>query len=115
MSTSSAVEISLAGLEESKPHRVVVEGVPICLVRFGDEVRAIHDTCSHQDWTLSDGMVYDRAVECDLHGSCFDMDTGVPTTLPAIRPVPTYAVVIDGDTVTVDVSTALNGADAPDH
>ncbi len=107
--------IPLDDLKDATPTRVIVDEVPVCLVRFGDEVKAIHDVCSHQEWTLSDGMVYDHTVECDLHGSCFDLDTGKPTSLPAIRPVPTYAVTIDGDTVSVDVSTALNGAEAPDH
>ncbi len=107
--------ILLSELKEITPTRVSVDGVPVCLVRFGDDVRAIHDVCSHQEWTLSEGMVFDRAVECDLHGSSFDMDTGKPTSLPAIKPVPTYAVSVDGDVVTVDVSTILNGATAPDH
>ena len=111
--------VDLTSLDEAKAHRVVVPGpegdVPVCLVRFGDEVKAIHDTCSHQEWSLSDGLVFDRTVECDLHGSCFDLDTGRPTSLPAIRPVPTYAVTIDDGKVHVDVTTALNGAPTPDH
>lgn len=107
--------ISLSELKDVTPTRVMVDGVPVCLVRFGDDIRAIHDVCSHQEWTLSDGMVFDRTVECDLHGSCFDMDTGKPTSLPAIKPVPTYAVTVDGDVVSVDVTTILNGATAPDH
>ena len=36
-------------------------------------------------------------VECWLHGSRFDLATGVPIGLPANRPVPTYPVKIDGD------------------
>lgn len=114
------MSVSLSSLTENTPHRTDVPGpdgtaVPVCLVRVGDDVKAIHDTCSHQEFSLAEGMVYDGAVECDLHGSCFDLETGKPTSLPAVRPVPTYAVAIDGDTVTVDVTTTLNGADAPDH
>lgn len=98
------------------PVRVEVDGVPVCLVRLGDdEVRAIHDVCSHRDWSLAEGLVFDRTVECSLHGSTFDLDTGAPTTLPATRAVPTFAVeVIDG-AVHVDASVATNGAEAPEH
>ena len=106
---------SLADLPDVAPVRVDVAGVPVCLVKLGDDVRAIHDTCSHQEWSLSDGgLVVDREVECSLHGSMFSLDTGAPSSLPAMKPVPTYAVTLDGDDVYVDVSTALNGAAAPD-
>jgi 3-phenylpropionate/trans-cinnamate dioxygenase ferredoxin subunit len=37
-------------------------------------------------------------LECPKHGSEFDLRTGVPRSLPALRPVPTYDVtVVDGD------------------
>lgn len=105
---------SLAELPDVTPVRVDVDGVPVCLVRLGDDVRAVHDTCSHQEWSLSDGgLVVDGAVECSLHGSMFSLETGAPSSLPALKPVPTYAVVVDGDAVSVDVSIAVNGASPP--
>ena len=107
---------SLNQLPDLTPTRVDVDGVPVCLVRLGDDVRAVHDVCTHQEWSLSDGgMVYDREVECSLHGSSFSLDDGRPSSLPATKPVPTYAVDIDGDDVHVDVAIAHNGAAAPDH
>lgn len=105
----------LSGLAESTPTRVELDGVPICLVRLGDEVKAIHDTCSHQQWSLADGMVYDGGVECSLHGSTFDLDTGEPQSLPAMQPVPTFAVEIDGDEVLLDVDRPTNDAPFPAH
>lgn len=106
---------ALDELAEATPHRVDVDGVPVCLVRLGSEVRAVHDTCSHQDWSLSEGMVFDRAVECSLHGSTFDLGTGRPATLPATTPVPTFDVRVVGDRVEVDVTRATNDAPIPDH
>ena len=106
---------SLSELPEVTPVRVDVDGVPVCLVRFGGDVRAIHDVCSHQEWSLSDGgHVFDHEVECSLHGSSFSLDDGRPSSLPAMKPVPTYAVTVTGDDVSVDVSVALNGATSPD-
>jgi 3-phenylpropionate/trans-cinnamate dioxygenase ferredoxin component len=106
---------SLADLPDVTPVRVDVDGVPVCLVRLGDDVRAVHDVCSHQEWSLSDGgQVFDAEVECSLHGSTFSLEDGRPSSLPAMKPVPTYAVTIAGDDVLVDVSTALNGAPTPD-
>jgi 3-phenylpropionate/trans-cinnamate dioxygenase ferredoxin subunit len=106
---------SLSELAQAEPTKVEVDGVPVCLVRLGDEVKAVHDTCSHQQWSLADGMVWDNGIECSLHGSTFDLSTGAPSSLPAMRPVPTFTTVVDGDDVLVDASTATNGARFPDH
>ncbi len=107
--------VSLSTLPDASPVKVEVDGVPVCLVRLGDDVRAVHDTCSHQQWSLADGFVFGRGIECSLHGSTFDLDSGQPSSLPATKPVPTFAVQIDGDEVRIDVTTATNGAPYPDH
>ncbi len=42
-------------------------------------------------------------VECPRHGAKFDVTTGRAVVLPAVRPVKTYPVEVDGDDVKVDV------------
>ena len=105
----------LSDLLDEEPARVEVDGVPVCLVRFGDVVKAVHDTCSHQQWSLSDGLVWNNRVECSKHGSTFDLDTGQPSALPANKPIPTFPVEVDGDAVRVDVAAPTNDAPFPDH
>lgn len=105
----------LSELEDKRPVRVDVDGVPVCLIRIGEEVKAVHDTCSHEEYSLADGMVWLNDVECAKHGSTFDLDTGDPKSLPAVDPVPVFATEVDGDTVLVDTSEALNGAEYPEH
>ncbi len=105
----------LSDLAEATPVRVDVDGVPVCLVRMGDAVKAVHDTCSHQQWSLADGMVWDNGIECSLHGSTFDLDTGKPSSLPAMKPVPTFDVQLEGDDVRLDVAAPTNDAPFPDH
>jgi 3-phenylpropionate/trans-cinnamate dioxygenase ferredoxin component len=105
----------LSELAEATPTQVQVDGVPVCLVRLGDTVKAIHDTCSHQQWSLADGTVWDNGVECSLHGSTFDLDSGKPSSLPAMKPVPTFAVELDGDDVRLDVAAPTNDAPFPEH
>jgi 3-phenylpropionate/trans-cinnamate dioxygenase ferredoxin component len=95
--------------------RVEVDGIPVCLVRLGDTVRAVHDTCSHQQWSLADGLVWGNGIECSLHGSTFDLDSGQPSAMPATRAIPTFPVVLDGDDVHVDVAAPSNDAPFPDH
>jgi 3-phenylpropionate/trans-cinnamate dioxygenase ferredoxin subunit len=89
-------------LEPGTARRVEVAGRPVALVRIGDDVYAIGDTCSHADVSLSEGDVLcdEREIECWKHGSTFSLVTGEPQTLPATRAVPVYEVtVVDGDVV----------------
>jgi 3-phenylpropionate/trans-cinnamate dioxygenase ferredoxin component len=74
---------------------------PVALVRSGGEIFALRDVCSHEEVPLSEGEVYDRTLECWLHGSCFDLRTGAPTGPPASSPVPVYPVKVDGGDVYV--------------
>ena len=113
MSFSSAAR--LADLSDDAPVRVEIDGVPVCLVRKGDEVKAVHDTCSHQQWSLAEGMVWGNGVECSLHGSTFDLDSGKPSSLPATKAIPTFPVELDGDEVRVDVDAPTNDAPFPEH
>ena len=83
--------------------RVVVDGIPLAIVRSDGEVYAIHDVCSHANVPLSEGEIEDQTIECWLHGSRFDLVTGKPTGLPATQPVPVYPVKIDGDDILVAV------------
>src|SRR5882724_5227810 len=86
--------------------RVWLGDEPVCIARSNGDVHAIYDVCSHAEVALSEGEVEDGTVECWLHGSRFDLKTGHPTGLPANRPVPTYPVRVDGDTVLVDLKSA---------
>jgi 3-phenylpropionate/trans-cinnamate dioxygenase ferredoxin subunit len=77
----------------------------IALVRIEEDFYAIGDTCSHEDYSLSEGEVLSEAceIECWKHGSMFDLRSGEPRSLPATKPVPVYAVRVDGDDVVVEL------------
>jgi 3-phenylpropionate/trans-cinnamate dioxygenase ferredoxin component len=76
------------------------DGTPICLARVGDTVCALLDNCSHQNFPLSSGAILpDGSIECAWHGARFDPRTGAVLGLPAVEPVPTYDVAMDGDTI----------------
>lgn len=94
-------------------------GRPVALVRVGDEFHAVGDTCSHEDYSLSEGEVWPEEceIECPKHGSTFDLRTGEPLSLPATAPVPVLAVTVDGDDVVVEVpadwaAATVGGTDA---
>ena len=85
--------------------RFDVGGRAVAVVRIGDDFYAIGDTCSHADFSLSEGDVWsdELEIECPKHGSTFSLRTGKPQTLPATKPVPTYRVEVRGDDVYIGV------------
>ena len=96
---------ALSELADAVAPRVEVGGCPVALVRLGDTVHAIGDTCSHAEVSLAEGSVDtdECALECWKHGSLFSLESGEALTLPATRPVPIYVVRVDGDDVFVDL------------
>lgn len=105
---------SLAELPLDAGHRIELgddEDQAVALFRTEDDggaaVYALLDNCTHENYPLSEGWVDDRQVECALHGSCFDLRTGNPDVPPAVVPVRTYPVRLDGDDVLVDLPAEL--------
>jgi 3-phenylpropionate/trans-cinnamate dioxygenase ferredoxin component len=94
---------SVKDVEAGSARRFDVDGFKLCVVHIGDDFYVIDDTCSHADYSLSEGDVWedDLEIECPKHGSTFSLETGDPATLPATSPVRVYDVKIDGDDVVV--------------
>jgi 3-phenylpropionate/trans-cinnamate dioxygenase ferredoxin subunit len=89
----------------NRAKRVLVDGTAIAIVHAEEGYFAINDRCSHADVSLADGEIEGCAIECWLHGSAFDLRSGVALSLPAIEPVPTYAlrIVGDGDAAAIEI------------
>ena len=67
---------------------------------------AIEDRCSHDDGPLAEGDWDPEAcvVVCPRHGSRFDLQTGIPMTLPAFERVETFPVSVRDGMVYVEVA-----------
>ena len=91
-------------LADSTPVRVDVDGRPVCLVRQGDAVHALHDVCTHAKASMSEGFVDDGVIECPRHGAGFRLDTGEVVTPPATTALPRFAVEVRDGRVLVDPS-----------
>jgi 3-phenylpropionate/trans-cinnamate dioxygenase ferredoxin subunit len=96
-------DLTFSSLQAGKPVRIEKNGESICVARVGDQVFAINDICSHSDASLSEGDITDFKIECWLHGAEFDLRTGEALTPPAVAPLHTYGVHVDGDSVTVEI------------
>jgi len=64
-------------LADGKPQLLLLRGRRICLIRSGDEIFAIQDSCTHSGEPLSKGSTnYLGEVVCPGHGYCFSPKTG---------------------------------------
>jgi 3-phenylpropionate/trans-cinnamate dioxygenase ferredoxin subunit len=95
------IELNLSDLPENVAMKVELNGKDLCVVRQGSEVFAVDDICSHAEASLSEGEVTPGKIECWLHGAEFDLRSGEALTPPAVAPLQTYAVKIDGEKVTI--------------
>ena len=83
---------------------VVADHTEICLAHAEDgKFYAINDVCTHENFLLSGGELFDLQVECPQHGSRFNLETGAVTGLPAVIPTRVYPVAVENGEVFVDV------------
>jgi len=102
MGNSSAVA-RVDDLAEGTTKRVVVDGAEVLLCSVDGKIYAIEDVCTHDGGALDQGLLEGDRIMCPRHGAYFDVRTGAALTLPAVIPVRTYAVRVEGDEVFVDL------------
>jgi glycine betaine catabolism B len=76
---------------------VEVNGEKICLANVEGKYYAIGNVCTHLGGPLAQGKLEGYEVQCQWHGSRFDIRTGKVVRPPAMRPEPTYEIKIEED------------------
>jgi len=94
---------SVGDLQPGAAARFDIVGHNLCVVHVEEHWYAIGDVCSHGNYSLSQGEVWEdnREIECPKRGSVFSLETGEPQSLPATKSVPVYLVRVEGDDVIV--------------
>lgn len=75
-------------LKDDTPTRAEHNGVPILLVRRGERIFALAETCSHFSGPLSEGTLDGDSIICPWHKSQFDLADGHVINGPAVHPQP---------------------------
>lgn len=92
-----------AEVERGKAKQVKVGSDVVALYHTdSDEWFATSDICTHEECNLSYGKLSGCETECDCHGSRFDIKTGAVLLPPAVEPLKTYRVSIEGEDVFID-------------
>ena len=88
-------------LPQRRPQPRSVGDRRVVVVRRGDKVNVLADTCSHLSGPLSDGMISELGgrdcIVCPWHGSTFDLESGRVVHGPATAPAPVFGIrVVEG-------------------
>jgi 3-phenylpropionate/trans-cinnamate dioxygenase ferredoxin subunit len=98
------VEIAMAGeLREGTMRRYDIGGRRILLANVAGRLYAVDDTCTHEEASLSTGVLQGELVKCPLHNSRFSVRTGEALEEPAEENLRTYPVREEGGRVLVGV------------
>ena len=101
-------EIEVAPVDELPPGsmRLVPAGlITVGVYNCAGKYHAIEDRCSHDDGPLCEGEWEPELcmVICPRHGSRFDLETGIPMSLPAFLPVRIFPVSVRDGMVVLQV------------
>jgi len=99
---TSRVVAKFSEIPEGKTLKVEVDRHAVLLCNVGGQIFAIEDVCTHDGGELDQGELEGTRIMCPRHGAFFDVTTGAALTLPAVMPVATYRVRVEGDDVYVD-------------
>jgi 3-phenylpropionate/trans-cinnamate dioxygenase ferredoxin subunit len=73
----------------------------VLLCNVGGSVYGIEDICTHDGGPLDQGDLTGTRIMCPRHGAYFDVTTGAALTPPAVMPVGTFQVTVEGDDIFV--------------
>ncbi len=82
---------------EGRPEVFEIEDRHIAVYRLDGAYYAIEDICTHDGGPLAEGELDGQEVICPRHGARFDIKSGAATCMPAITPVESYPVRVEGD------------------
>jgi nitrite reductase/ring-hydroxylating ferredoxin subunit len=94
-------------LPSNQPTRAEAGDVKLVLVRQGERIHALADTCSHYGGPLSEGKLEGDCIVCPWHGSRFRLEDGHNEDGPATYSQPCFETRVNNGQIEVRANTAL--------
>ena len=85
----------------AKVYEVADRAIAVCNV--DGELYAIDDVCTHDEGSLDQGELEGHEIECPRHGARFDVRSGEVTALPAVLPIDTFKVRVQGEDIEIEL------------
>jgi len=81
-----------AQIPDGVPTKAKMGAQTLLLVRQGETMFALHETCAHAGGPLSEGQIVNGCIECPWHGSRFELTTGHLRQGPSVYDQPRYEI-----------------------
>ncbi|MGR3178664.1 MAG: non-heme iron oxygenase ferredoxin subunit [Candidatus Anammoxibacter sp.] len=88
-------------LNDGEAKKIEFDGKAIALFKIDGNYFATDDTCTHEKASISEGEIDGDIVSCPHHGARFDIKTGQALSLPAMFPLKTYQIKVDGNDIKI--------------
>ena len=79
-------------IPEGRPVKAKLGINQLVLVREGEKILALHDTCAHAGGPLNEGKLVDGLIECPWHYSRYRLENGHVVQGPSVYDQPAYEV-----------------------
>ncbi|MDZ4723162.1 MAG: Rieske 2Fe-2S domain-containing protein [candidate division Zixibacteria bacterium] len=94
---------STEDIPQGKLKAFEVNHVLIVVAHTVDGFYAVADECTHDSEPIHTGRIRGNEIMCSRHGARFDLKTGAVTAPPAVVPIDTYELKIEGEEIFVRV------------
>ena len=102
--TMKTIELcKTSDVDEGSAIKVDVDDLSLAVFNLNGAFYVMDDLCSHGPGSLSEGYIKGDTIECDFHNGSFNIKTGDVVEPPCMIPQKVYKVVINDDTVCVEV------------
>jgi len=94
--------VKVATIDEIGPgirKLIDLEFMTVALFSVNGQLYCIEDVCTHDDGPLAEGDLDGYAIACPRHGAKFDIRDGKVLSMPAVKPVPSYEVKVEGNDI----------------
>ena len=85
-------ELDDGAIPEGRPVKARLGINQLVLVRQGERILALHDTCAHAGGPLNEGRLVDGTIECPWHASRYRLENGHVVQGPSVYDQPAYEV-----------------------
>jgi nitrite reductase/ring-hydroxylating ferredoxin subunit len=97
------VVAKVGDIPEGEMRAFEIGGEDVAIANVDGSFFAFNDECTHAGCSLAEGDLDGTTVTCACHGSEFDVTSGDVLGGPAMEPVDSYEVTVEGDDIRVDL------------
>jgi len=92
---------STSDIPEGKLKVYEIDYHRILIAHTSNGFHAVADECTHDRVSLGEGCIHDDEIVCPAHGARFNLRTGAVVAPPAVVPLDTIELKIEGDEIFV--------------